>query len=200
MESRFAPLSALALLITCFAFNLVRCEYSYSYESSDEERHKLKETVTHLHFYYFEIHTGQNPSAVAVARANGSQTPSSAPFGTVFAIDNPLRSGPEEDSTVIGNAQGLYVSSSKSDKLSLVMYVDYAFTSGEFHGSSFSVVSRNPVTEPTREMAVVGGRGRFRMARGFAEINGYSMNETSGNGVVEYHVTLYHYHTPANFE
>lgn len=132
---------------------------------------------------------------------NGSQTPSAAPFGTVFVIDNVLRSGPEEDSDVIGNARGLYVSSSKGsdEDLTLVMYVDYAFTSGEFRGSSFSVASRNPVTEKKQEMAVVGGRGRFRMARGFVETKVYTQDEKTGDGVIEYDVTLFHYHTPPNF-
>ncbi|KAE8690667.1 putative aldo-keto reductase 2-like [Hibiscus syriacus] len=47
-----------------------------------------------------------------------------------------------------------------------VMYVDFAFTSGRFNGSSFSLFSRNPSSPPVRELAIVGGRGAFRMASG----------------------------------
>ena len=193
MESRiFTPF--LGMLLLCIGMiNMVRCEY-YNSESTPISCHVAAENVTHLHFYYFDIHTGKHPSAVVVARAN--LTPPS-PFGTVFAINNPLREGSEETSRVIGNAQGLYVLMSSQDDpnkvTSLVMYVDYAFTCGEFNGSSISVVSRNPVTEPTRELAVVGGRGKFRMARGFAEIRNHSLNVTTGDGVIEYHVTLFHY-------
>lgn len=193
MKSRsFASLLPLASLIICSAFNFVPC---HSYYSESIDAHHLKEKVTYLHFYYFDIHKGQNPSAVAVARANGSTTPHAAPFGTVYAIDNTLREGPEQTSKDIGNARGLYVSAGRGDLVTMVMYVDYEFTSGKFKGSSFCVVSRNPVTEPVREMAVVGGRGKFRMVRGFAEIRTYkTTNVTAGNGVVEYRVTLFHRH------
>ncbi|WJX64982.1 hypothetical protein P8452_49695 [Trifolium repens] len=103
------------------------------------------------------------------------------------------REGPEETSNVVGNAQGLYVSSSQTEDVTLTMYVDYAFTSGELNGSSFSVLSRNPVREPTRELAVVGGRGKFRMATGFALIKAHFLNVTTGDGIIEYNVTIFHY-------
>ncbi|KAE9606401.1 hypothetical protein Lal_00013563 [Lupinus albus] len=141
----------------------------------------------------------ENPSAAVVAQANktgdGTQNSSAAaPFGRVWAIDNTLRDGPEYTSNVIGNAQGLYVSSSQdATKVTLTMYVDFGFTSGEFSGSSINVLSRNPVTEPTRELAVVGGRGKFRMARGFAEIKAHSLDATTGDGIIEYNVTVLHY-------
>ncbi|AET00806.1 putative plant disease resistance response protein [Medicago truncatula] len=180
------------ILFLCLSINLIHCEYFYS---ESIVPHELPNKVTHLHFYYFDIHTGNNPSAVVVARANQtSDIPKKhSLFGTVYAIDNPLREGPEETSNVVGNAQGLYVASSQSEDVTLTMYVDYAFTSGELNGSSFSVLSRNPVREPTRELAVVGGRGKFRMATGFAQIRAHFLNATTGDGIVEYNVTVFHY-------
>ncbi|KAK8699080.1 hypothetical protein V6N13_115177 [Hibiscus sabdariffa] len=82
---------------------------------------------------------------------------------------------------------------------SAVLYVDFAFTSGRFNGSSFSLFSRyaaveyDGTAEPEREMAIVGGRGAFRMARGFAQTRGISTNATTGNAITEFNVTLYHY-------
>jgi hypothetical protein len=188
MENKFT------LFLVLFVYiNLVNCEY---YQSKTIVPHDLPNKVTHLHFYYFDIHTGNNPSAVIVARANQTSDiipKKSSLFGTVFAIDNPLREGPEETSKVVGNAQGLYVSSSQSQDVTLTMYVDYAFTCGELNGSSFSVLSRNPVREPTRELAVVGGRGKFRMATGFALIRAHFLNVTTGDGIIEYNVTIFHY-------
>ncbi|KAK9177389.1 hypothetical protein WN944_029411 [Citrus x changshan-huyou] len=132
---------------------------------------------------------------VMVAHANltdGDKSPT--PFGSVFAVDDALRVGPESNSEIIGNAQGLYVSSSQdANNFAIVMYIDFALTSGEFKGSSFSVFSRNPVSKPSRELVVVGGRGKFRMARGFAELKTAYFNGTNGDAIIEYNVSLFHY-------
>ncbi|KAB2045821.1 hypothetical protein ES319_D01G188400v1 [Gossypium barbadense] len=68
-----------------------------------------------------------------------------------------------------------------------------------FNGSSFSLFSRYPPTDfvpspgTIREMAIVGGRGAFRMAKGFALLRATSSNATTGNASLEFNVTLYHY-------
>lgn len=186
-----STLQVLALLL-CSVTIPVHSEYHNS-ETSHPFHHQ-KEKVTHLHFYLFDILSGNKPTAVQVAHPNvtvGSK--SATPFGHVYAIDDPLREGPDAKSTVIGNAQGLYLSSSQSENLTLVMYVDFGFTTGEFKGSSISVFSRNPVTEPKRELAVVGGRGKFRLARGFADVKTHYLNTTNGDAILEYHVTVLHY-------
>lgn len=152
------------------------------------------EKVTHLHFFLHDILSGQHPSAVMVARPNNTNDKSPTPFGSVFAIDDPLRVGPEPTSEIIGNAKGLYVSSSQDvNKFTIMMYIDFAFTKGRFNGSSFGVFSRNPVVEAHREVAVVGGRGRFRLARGFSSVKTAYFNATNGDAVLEYDVTIYHY-------
>lgn len=181
----------LALTLLTVAATPTHC----SYHSHTLPNVHHKEKVTRLHFYLFDIISGDKPSAVEVARSNSTKNDSSpTPFGSVWAIDDPLREGPEATSKVIGNAQGLYVSSVQDEtKLGLVMYVDFGFTEGKFKGSSFSVFSRNPVTETNRELAVVGGRGRFRMARGFAKLKTSYLNVTNGDAIIEYKVTLIHY-------
>lgn len=178
------------LLILFVAAISARSEYF----SETVPRVQLTEKVTHLHFYLFDILSGERPSAVEVAHSNvtiGDQ--SATPFGSVYAVDDPLLEGPDPSSKVIGNARGLYVSASEGRDLCLVMYIDYGFTAGKYKGSSISVFSRNPVTEPRREVAVVGGRGKFRMARGFAKLRTHYLNVTNGDAIIEYKVTVYHY-------
>ncbi|KAK9677571.1 hypothetical protein RND81_11G152600 [Saponaria officinalis] len=152
----------------------------------------LKKTT--LHFYLHDILSGKNPSAILAARPNITLGQKSAtPFGSVYAIDDPITIGPEANSTVIGNAQGLYLSSSK-DTFSLVMYVDFGFTYGKFNGSSISIFSRNPVSEGSdREVGVVGGRGKFKLAKGFAKVQTYYLDIKSGDAILEYNVDVYHY-------
>ncbi|XP_061374937.1 dirigent protein 4-like [Gastrolobium bilobum] len=191
MENNRAILMVLAFLLCGVNINvLVSCEYHYE----DLNGFQQKEKVTHLHFYLFDILSGNKPSAVEIAHPNIPVGEKSAtPFGYVYAIDDPLREGPDEKSEVVGNAEGLYLSSSQGDKLTLVMYVDFGFTTGKYNGSSISVFSRNPVTETHRELAVVGGRGKFRMARGFAQVRTHYLNTTTGDAILEYNVTLLHY-------
>uniref|UniRef100_A0A6N2KSI8 Dirigent protein n=1 Tax=Salix viminalis TaxID=40686 RepID=A0A6N2KSI8_SALVM len=131
-------------------------------------------------------------TAVLVACPNITGGPSVAPFGSIFALDDPLTAEPELTSGVMGNAQGLYVSFGQ-DIPSLVAYFDFGFTSGEFNGSSISVFSRNPITNTERELAMVGGRGKFRLARGFAQLKTCFLNTTNGDAIVEYNVTVIHY-------
>ncbi|KAJ0969032.1 hypothetical protein J5N97_021909 [Dioscorea zingiberensis] len=152
-----------------------------------------KEKVTQLHFFFHDTISGDNPSAVLVAQRNGTKVGNGSPgqFGEVYVIDDPLTESPDPNSKVVGHAQGLYMSAGQKE-LVLVFAVDFGFTSGEFNGSSISVLSRNPVLNTDRELAVVGGRGKFRMARGFANLHTYSIN-TIGDAVVEYNVTVFHY-------
>ncbi|KAF8405381.1 hypothetical protein HHK36_010285 [Tetracentron sinense] len=188
MEGRLLFLCAMVLCISIAAMS-VHCEY---HKENPHHGH-MKEKKTHLHFYLHDILSGKKPSAIMVAHTKTLIGINFAtPFGTVYAIDDPLTEGPEPTSKVIGNAQGLYVSSAQ-DILSLVMYVDFAFTTGKYNGSSLSVFSRNPVMEGDREIAVVGGRGKFRMARGFAELKTTYFNTTNGDAIIEYKVTILHY-------
>ncbi|KAK2665542.1 hypothetical protein Ddye_004116 [Dipteronia dyeriana] len=155
---------------------------------------RMGEKVTNLHFFFHDTLVGKNPSAVLIAKAslpNNGTSP--APFGSLYAIDDPLTTGPELTSEVVGSAQGLWVSSAQGLQTSLVAYFDFGFTTGEFNGSSISVFSRNPVLETERELAVVGGRGKFKMARGFSELKTYFVDPTTGNAIVEYNVTVIHY-------
>lgn len=61
-----------------------------------------------------------------------------------------------------------------------------------YNGSSFSLLGTNEVMQPTREMAVVGGTGPFRMACGYAIAQAYSIDST-GVAIAGYNVTIVTY-------
>ncbi|XP_065866465.1 dirigent protein 15-like [Euphorbia lathyris] len=162
----------------------------------DSEKTNLLDKVTRLHFFLFDILSGKNPSTVRVAQSNliKFDNKEATLFGSVYAIDDPLRLGLEPTTKIIGNAQGLYLSSSRDPtKFTMVLYADFAFTTGKFNGSSFNVFSWNPVTETDCEVVVVGGREKFRFARGYAKVKSSYFNATTGDVVLDYHVTLIHY-------
>ncbi|KAH7664308.1 Dirigent protein [Dioscorea alata] len=152
-----------------------------------------KEKVTHLHFFFQERLNGDRPTTVLVAKPKDTiiNASSPLPFGEVYVLDVPLTEGLDPNSKVVGQAQGFAVGVGQ-DKLMVAFMVDFGFTSGEFNGSSISALSRNPILETNhREIAIVGGRGKFRMARGFAEL--HTVTATASVVVVEYNVTIFHY-------
>ncbi|KAA8536007.1 hypothetical protein F0562_028485 [Nyssa sinensis] len=182
MEGKYS--ASAWVLILCIATVPVHCKY----HSDGEQTAPVKEKKTHLRFFLHDTISGKKPSSVMVAHANLTQGDNNpTPFGSVFVFDDPLTEGPEPTSRVIGNARGIYVSSSQGKDLSLVVYADYGFTTGKFNGSSISLFSRLPLVEaePTHEVAVVGGRKKFRMARGFAKLKPHYFNATNVFMVVQ---------------
>ncbi|KAI9173583.1 hypothetical protein LWI28_003376 [Acer negundo] len=153
----------------------------------------LKSKLTHLEFYMHDIVGGPKPTAVRVAgRSNfTSPDPVAAMFGSVFVMDNPLTVTPHPNSTVLGRAQGIYAMSSQQNEFSLLMTLTYNFITGPYNGSSFSVLGRNPVMSEVREMPIVGGTGKFRLARGYCLAKTFSMDQM--DAVIGYNVTLIHY-------
>ncbi|MBA0607618.1 hypothetical protein Godav_019896 [Gossypium davidsonii] len=176
------------ILMVCLSQVAVQSQY-YS-ESLPYDTRPVK--VTNLHFFLHETLRGKNPTVVMVAQANNTSNDnySSVPFGTLYAIDDPLKIGPGDNSEVIGNALGLGILAGKNST-TVVMYLDFGFTTGKFKGSSISIFSRNPLIETERELSVVGGRGEFRMAEGYARLKNYFFDGTTV--IIEYNVTVIHY-------
>ncbi|KAE9593914.1 hypothetical protein Lal_00016926 [Lupinus albus] len=150
-----------------------------------------KEKLSHLHFYFHDIVSGPKPTAVIVAQAQITKT-SPTGFGSVTMADDPLTSGPELDSKLVGKAQGIYASASQ-DEVGLLMVLNFAFTEGIYNGSTLSVLGRNTVFSAVREISIVGGSGLFKFARGYAEAKTHTFDPKTGNAVVEYNVYVFHY-------
>ncbi|KAM4099216.1 hypothetical protein ACJW30_07G140100 [Castanea mollissima] len=130
-------------------------------------------------------------NAVAVAEASmTNKSPTS--FGLVNIFDNPLTEGPEPTSKLVGRAQGLYGSAGQQE-LDLLMAMNFVFTTGKFSGSSLTILGRNAVFHPIREMPIVGGTGAFRLARGFVTAKTPVLNFTSGDAMIQYHIVAIHY-------
>ncbi|PPD98256.1 hypothetical protein GOBAR_DD04756 [Gossypium barbadense] len=153
------------VLIICLSLVAVQSQY-YS-ETLPYRPRPVK--VTNLHFFYARIY-GYYSSPV--------------PFASLVAVNDPLRTGPEPDSELIGNVQGIALLAGTN--ASSTQYIDFGFNTGKFNGSSLSVFSRG---EPG--LAVVGGRGRFMMATGVALFNPILINAT--NVIIEFNVTVIHY-------
>ncbi|XVF00914.1 hypothetical protein REPUB_Repub04eG0043000 [Reevesia pubescens] len=149
-----------------------------------------KEKVTKFHFFFHDRFAGKNVTSVRVAHA-ANTAKSATNFGLVFIMDDPLTEGLKPTSKELGRAQGLYAFSGQ-EELSLLMAMNLVFTSGEYNGSTLTVLGRNPAV-PHREFPIIGGSGVFRLARGVASARLRSFNMTTGKALIEYNVVVIHY-------
>ncbi|CAL1398055.1 unnamed protein product [Linum trigynum] len=154
------------------------------------------DTVTNLQFYFHDTPSGSNPTAVQVVKPVATASDSNSFFGAVVMVDDPLTETSDAGSMLVGRAQGMYTFSSQNES-AIIMSMSLGFTDGPYNGSSLSVMGKNMVMNPTRELPVLGGTGMFRMARGYAVLKTVTFNTTSGDAVVNYNVTVY---TPATGE
>ncbi|GER41417.1 disease resistance-responsive (dirigent-likeprotein) family protein [Striga asiatica] len=145
------------------------------------------EVSAKIHLYVQDVLAGENQTVYEVARASVTST-SPTSFGQVRALDDLLTALPDPGSKKVGRIQGL-ITSADLAKTALAMNLNFYFTSGEIAGSTICMVGRNQIDDPTRELAVVGGTGVFRFARGYAITKLYSYDVETNHGVIEY--TLY---------
>ncbi|KAL3613971.1 hypothetical protein CASFOL_042045 [Castilleja foliolosa] len=146
------------------------------------------EVITTLHFYFHDQVSGKNSTVERIAQAPQTNN-SSTLFGMLVMIDDLLTIGPDPSSKEVGRARGMYGSAGQTD-MGLIMVLNYGFTDGIYNGSSFSLLGINPAMQPVREMAVVGGTGLFRLARGYALAHTNWFNVTTGDAIVGYNVTI----------
>ncbi|RWW09790.1 hypothetical protein GW17_00026712 [Ensete ventricosum] len=149
-----------------------------------------KEKMTHLHFYFHEIYGGPNTTTITVVNPPGNNSFNN--FGSIGVGDNMLREGPDPSSRLIGRAQELAVQASLESPAYLSAF-NFVFTAGEHDGSSISIFGRAVLTE-TMERGIIGGTGKFRMARGYTisrliKRTGTTLIEL----VVEYDAYIFHY-------
>ncbi|CAI9268280.1 unnamed protein product [Lactuca saligna] len=179
------------LTILLFSFLLHGESHKFSRKLSPKSLGLKKEKLSHLHFYFQDIVGGDHPTALRVAQSSITNTSSTA-FGFVVMIDDPLTVGPERTSKIVGRAQGIYASADLN-QAALLMVMNYVFVEGKYNGSTLSILGRNQVFSPVRELPIVGGSGLFRFARGYALAKTHSLNMSNGDATVEYNVYVQHY-------
>ncbi|KAJ0876775.1 putative dirigent protein [Helianthus annuus] len=179
-------------IITILLFTLIiqAQSHEFSKQLSPNSLGLKKQKLTHLHFYYHDIRS-TTPDIVQVAEAATTNT-SKTGFGSVSVLDGPLTVGPELTSKIVGRAQGMVASADLND-FGFLFVINYIFTDDKYNGSTLSVLGRNQVLLPVRELPIVGGTGIFRFARGYMLTNTQFFNVSTGDGAFEYNVYVFHY-------
>ncbi|WVZ05407.1 hypothetical protein V8G54_018753 [Vigna mungo] len=164
------------------------------YQTISPDQLHAGEKLTHIRFYFHELITNDKPSLIIIDPPKiMSNAP--LPFGSMVVIEDPLTIGPDVESKKVGKAQGFYLSATQRAGLDLeiVMGMTLTFFEGEFNGSTLSVLGRNEIILPVRELPIIGGTGAFRFARGFVLARSVKVDYHKGDATVEYNVYVYHY-------
>ncbi|KAK4420541.1 Dirigent protein 23 [Sesamum alatum] len=113
-------------------------------------------------------------------------------FGAMFCTDDPITEGFDESSPQIARAQGLYVTSALDGSNTHVL-ISIVFTNEEYKGSTLETQGTSAQFEQVREVAVVGGTGKFRLARGYVTFETIHYDHTLHYAVIQCNVTVLHY-------
>ncbi|KAH6777020.1 hypothetical protein C2S52_007552 [Perilla frutescens var. hirtella] len=143
------------------------------------------ENITKIHFYVHDVRSGPNATTYEVATSSITSN-SSTSFGQIKVYDDRATAEPDINSEEVARAQGLATSADLQNR-AVAMNLNFVLTSGEFNGSTISVVGRNQVGNPSREMTVVGGTVPFRSARGYVVTSTYF--DSADYSILEY--TIY---------
>ncbi|KAI4987247.1 hypothetical protein ZWY2020_020047 [Hordeum vulgare] len=124
--------------------------------------------TTHLHLYIHETFSGANATAVHVTASplGGNST-----YGTLSVFDDELRQGSDAASQLVGRAQGITMQADLQSSGVFSTLLTVVFTNGDYKGSTLVLNGRvdfGPDGKAAAERAVVGGTGRFRLARGYS--------------------------------
>ncbi|KAK6918849.1 Dirigent protein [Dillenia turbinata] len=146
---------------------------------------------TNIVFYMHDWETGHNVTAVAVAGLPNKPWKALA-FGTLFVIDDDLTVDVDRNSTQIGRAHGLYVYSAL-DGSDCHMLLSLVFTTKEYNGSTLEIQGADRLFQKSRELSVVSGTGKFRLARGYATLETAFLDLPNSNAILKWNVTVFHY-------
>ncbi|KAG6526833.1 dirigent protein 22-like [Zingiber officinale] len=142
--------------------------------------------TTHLHFFIHENDISPNATTITVVNSTNNNP---GGFGSIWIFDDELREGSSANSKLIGRAQGMAPEVSLGQRAWSVL-IDFVFTDGEYNGSSLTVVGRATLGGPI-ERSIIGGTGKFRMARGYT-INTLQYGPLAGHVIAEYDAYIVH--------
>ncbi|KAF3651985.1 hypothetical protein FXO38_16349 [Capsicum annuum] len=158
--------------------------------TSEAELGQLKET--NMTLYFQDWSGGPNATVLQITGHQDHGPLSFAKFGSVFVTDDPITEAFDKNSPEIARAQGIYVTSALDGKISHVL-ISIIFTNEEHNGSTLEIQGASPQFERVREVAIVGGTGKFRLARGYATFETIHFDLAIHHVVIQCNITILHY-------
>ena len=184
-ENAVTRMAIVSTFIAFLALAAISSEATTKYQFQN-----LKETK--MVFYMHDIEAGPNFTATAVGGIPKSRM-SILAFGTVFACDDKLTEAYDWNSTQVGRAQGIYVNVDLAHGSNVHFLMSLIFTNKEFNGSTLEIEGANRFNQKYREVSVVSGTGKFRLARGFAILETVFLDQPNSIAILRWNVTVLHY-------
>ncbi|KAI3491295.1 hypothetical protein L1887_44389 [Cichorium endivia] len=153
--------------------------------------HELGELKRSSMTLYFQDYFG-GPNATMKPVTFSADAWSFKQFGTIFCTDDLITVAMDQGSAQVGRAQGIYVTSALDGSNTHVL-ISIVFTNEEFGGSTLEVQGASKQFEKVREVAVVGGTGTFRLARGYVTFETVHLDMSLSYSVIEGNFTVWHY-------
>ncbi|KAH6558435.1 hypothetical protein KP509_1Z064000 [Ceratopteris richardii] len=146
-------------------------------------------------FYLHNVMAGSNATAVQVGAPFTGGNTSRGWFGRAFAMDAVLTRRSYRSSKEVGAAQGVYIWESttreEGNLPSIILFFTITFNDKtRYEDSSIIVQGSVGFDKLFREVAIVGGTGRFRLAQGFASLDPISISPSAV--VLNISATIYH--------
>lgn len=150
---------------------------------------QLKETSMTL--YFQDQYGGHNASVLQILPTSDGHL-GFTKFGAIFCTDDLITQGFNVDSPAVARGQGVYITSAMDGSNTHVL-VSIVFNDGEYKGSTLEVQGSSAQFERVREVAVVGGTGKFRFARGYATLETVHIELAAQLAVIQCNITVLHY-------
>ncbi|XAR55367.1 hypothetical protein NMG60_11035419 [Bertholletia excelsa] len=150
--------------------------------------HGQSKETTSMSFYFHNLLGGPNATIAPITGIPG-RVWSLASFGTIYGVDNPVTEGLEGKSAAVGRAQGITANAALDGSTSYVL-LSIVFTNNEYNGSTIELQGVGRQVDAVREVAVVGGSGKFRYSKGYATFETAYFDVPTGSVVTRCNVTL----------
>ncbi|KAL1567622.1 dirigent protein 22-like [Salvia divinorum] len=146
---------------------------------------------TEMILYYQNYSGDQNTTTVEIP------VPSTGPldftkFGAAFCTDDPITEVIKEGSSPIARSRGIYIISSL-DGSQAQMIMSIIFINGKYKGSTLEMQGSYEQSEKVSEVAVVGGTGKFRLARGYVTFKTLYYDPVRVYSATQTNITVLHY-------
>lgn len=142
---------------------------------------------------YFQDWSGGGPNATVIEIIGQPNGPLNfTKFGAIFCTDDPVTEEPSESSAQIARAQGIYVTSDLHGHNTNVL-ISIVFTNNKYKGSTLEIQGSSAQFKHIREVAIVGGTGKFRFARGYATFETIYYDSALHYAIIRCNVSVLHY-------